>query len=259
MSKKRVFALIIFLALSITLVSEIVSAQSIWDNIKNTFSDPSSIGISNLSESPSFAKFLLFLLITLIVFAIMEFVPFIESKGWLAFFISVIIGILSSLYLKSEEVYTILLSYSTFGIVLTSIVPFLLLAVISKKLIDKGYSIFGKILWVVLGVVIVMKWLTATEIGAFGKVVYPVTLVLVLAMVIWENRIYYLIFKRQVREFKDTAKRENLANMEADLQSLGRRIRDSTSQEVTNQLIEEHNKLAAKYRKAGGAWNNWGG
>ncbi|MEI6058881.1 MAG: hypothetical protein WCP89_03865 [archaeon] len=237
----------------------VVSAETILDKLL-VFSQSPGHFWDNWFQGTSFAQFLLFLLVTLVVFAIMEFVPFIKSKGWLAFGISVIIGILSIAYIKPEEVYTILLSYTSFGIALTSLIPFLLVAVISKKLHDKGHTTFSKVLWIVIGVSVLMKWITADtkEIGTFGQVAFPLAVILILIMILWENKFYYFIFKRQIKDFREQYNTEQIADLRGELDRMGEEIRATTDSTVETTLVTKYNKKAAKLRAFGVNWKDWG-
>jgi hypothetical protein len=254
----KILGLILLSVLLISLVANFVAAQSIWQTITEKAWGPDAFSITTLTQGTWFAQFLIFLLITLIVYAISEWIPFLEEKSWLSFAISVIIGLLASVYLKSEEVYTILLSYSAFGIVLTSIIPFILIAVIAKKLNEKGHTMMGKVMWIALAVVIIMKWFTATEIGAFGKIAYPIVLILVAVMLIWENRLYLILFKKQVTEFKTQYNEEQIAELRGELDRMGEEIRATTDDNVQNVLIGKYNKKAAKLRKFGVNWKDYG-
>lgn len=231
-------------------VSALGEGNTLLDKIINSWSSEGHFW-DTWFNGTQFAQFLLFVLVTLIVFAVMEFVPFVEDRGWIGFGISVVIGILSTAYMKSEEVYSILLSYSAFGIAITSIIPFLLIAVISKKLHEKGHTMFSKVIWIVMGVAITMKYLTAdfSQIGAFGAFAYPLTILAIIVMVLFENWIYFRIFKSVVKGEISEANERYVAHLTAKMEKILDEL-DSASPSVRVRLQTEYDELKKKLNSA---------
>lgn len=251
--KKDVNKILLISLCSILLISffaGVVSAETILDKLTSAWNAPGHFW-DTWFQGTSFAQFLLFALVTLLVFAIMEFVPFVEDKGWLAFGISVIIGILSIAYLKPEEVYSILLSYEALGIALTSIIPFLLVAVISKKLHEKGHTMFSKVLWIVMGVVVSLKYITAetAQLGNFGLFAYPLVIVAIIIMILFENWIYFKIFKATIKGEVSEAGSLYVAHLSAKMEKILDQL-DSAGPETQKKLQEEYDKLKKKLDKA---------
>tara|TARA_Y100000034_G_C6868367_1_gene396007 strand:- start:164 stop:889 length:726 start_codon:yes stop_codon:yes gene_type:complete len=195
----------------------IVAAETVGGEILETISVGSlefgNFGkmLESFSEGTGFARFLFFMLVTLIVFGIVSFLPFMgERKPVLSFGISVIIGILSTFYLKDTEVYSILMSYGALGITLTVLIPFIIILLMSSKLYEQGYSFFSKVVWIIFGVVLIFRWLSAptSEIGVFGTWVYPISAIAVLIMFIWDRQIYKLFLSQKMVDKIDSLERQ---------------------------------------------------
>lgn len=141
-----------------------------------------------------FAKVLLFLLVLLLVYSVATFVPVIkDQKDWVKFGISAIVAWLSIMYLVSEEVYSILLSYQTLGIVLTTFLPFAIMLVFTIRwnIETPEYFWVSSALWIAFAVVLTMKyvmgvfdWWTGqpSSIGLFGILAYLFTFVACLVL-----------------------------------------------------------------------------
>lgn len=183
----------------------VVSAESILDKLLGDNIGSINLNLENLQRSTGFAQFLLFILVALIVFAVSGSMPFVKDNKYVQAGLAIIVGILATFYLKSTEIATILISYSALGITLTGIIPFIIIAVISKKLHEDEYGFFSKFVWIVFGVVTVVRYLSAdtTEIGSFGQLVYPLVLLATLGMIFFESKLW-----RRVRQGANKRLRE---------------------------------------------------
>ncbi len=195
MKKTRGLKFLIFLlVVSFIFISiNLVSAESIFQNLVGS-SDFNFPAIS-FGDSIWFSKLLLFFLVALIIFGISDALPFLgkpPKKDFIAIGLAIVVGILSVFYLDNTQVYSILLSYNVLGVTLSVIVPFVIIMALSYKLYRGGYAAFSGIVWIVFGVVLVVRWLSAdvSEIGAFGAWAYPITLILVLIFLFFQRRIY---------------------------------------------------------------------
>ena len=244
----KILALVFLSLFLISFLAGIVSAQTVFDDLKNGIS--SFLQSNNLKAGTGFAQILMFCLITLIIYAIAEFLPFIGDNGLVAFLISAIIGFLSVFYLKNEEIYTILLSYSTLGIVLTSIIPFIVIAVMSKRLFDQGYSWMSRIIWIAFGVVLLVKWLPSStaQIGQFGEWAYLLTFIGILIMVLFQNWIYFKIFKAVKGGDIDQAKRLLIQKTTTDYDEALEAYNKSVGKSTEADARKEVNRIANKLR-----------
>ena len=247
--------------LSFSFLVSLVSAETVLDTIKSWFAN-SSLDLSflqNLQDTVT-AQVLMFILVALIIYSIAEFIPFLERKDWVAVLISVIVAALATLYLKSEEIYTILLSYSALGIALTLIVPFILIFVLAKKLHEKGYGLAGRLLWAIFLVAILMKYLTADldEIGNFGTLFFILIALISLIMLLFQSKIFFRLFKAKLKGIRESSKAEALSEITAELVLLRDRINAAPDDSAAAPLIQKFNRLVKRQNDLGGNWKTWG-
>jgi len=87
------------------------------------------------------AKILLLIIITLIVYAVLSSIPTLESALFsedskiLGMLLSLVIGILSTIYLTPKDVFVTIMSYNALGITLGIAIPFLILLTFSTKIL----------------------------------------------------------------------------------------------------------------------------
>jgi len=221
--QKRSLNLLFLSVFTAVLALNFVSAQTVLQNVIDSFR--TSVG-GLVGTGPGFAQFLLFILVALIVYAIAEELPFVGKKGWIAGGVAIVISILSTFFLRSEEVYTILISYGALGITLTAILPFIVIAVISKRSHDKGYFFLSKILWIVFAVVTLFRLglSTASEIGTFGNFVYPIVLILTLIMLFLEGWFYLKLSGIQLKEGLTRSQKLQAFRITAEIEDLQKQL-----------------------------------
>ncbi len=244
MSKK--VGLIVFSLLALSLFAfSFVSAETVFESIVSSFSIniPAFSSETNFFQGTLFQQILVFFLVALVVYAVAEFIPFLESKNWVAIVFSLIVAALSTFYLNAQDLNSILVSYSAFGIVITAIIPFFLIAVISKKSHDKGFPLLGKVLWIAFILVTLIRWLSMDvsqvaggSLGGLTKWVYPLLVLIALAMLFSERWIYFRIFRSVMRGEMDDAKRMNLARLQGKLAQVREEFDSATTPEVKAQL-----------------------
>ena len=197
--KKRGILLLIFGLIFLGVFLSFVSAESILDKVLNTTNTEL---FSKFLEGTSFAKFLLFLLVALIIYGLGDFLPFTSQKPLVNSAIAVIVAYLSTMFLDSQEIYSILLSYSALGIVITGMVPFFMIAVIQFKAYERGYHYASKLLWIVYIFAIAIKWSSAdlADLGFFGSWAYPLLAIAAICLFIWESPLFKLLYKDRFRE-----------------------------------------------------------
>lgn len=221
--KKRATKLYLFVLVSFSLISLLTTIVIAQDTVLDRLIGPGGLSgvFENLSNSNLFAKTLLFILVALIVYAVAGSLPMMRGdKTYIAALISIVVALLATFFLKSQEINTILLSYGALGITLTGILPFVLIMIIAKQLADAGYGFLNRVIWAVFLIVTGVRWLTATpeDIGTFGTVVYPIIIAAVIIMFAIDKK-FWKWFKRGRREgFKEKveeAAHESVAGAEA--------------------------------------------
>lgn len=263
--KRGIRSLVVLTFVGILLLSSIalVSAETGFEAIGSWFSNI--LGGVNLGGATDLfsnqtlnTQILLFLLVTLIIYSIADSIPFLESKGWIAFGVSLIIGALATLFLKSQEINTILLSYGALGIGLTIVVPFIAAAVVSKKVYEKGHVIASRLVWLAVALAYIVKIGNAevSEIGKTGQLFSWIFLGGAIAMALWEQRVYIFLFKQQVKNARATSEAEALAEVTAQLVTLRDEIIKAPAG-TEAPLIQKYNRLVKRQNDLGGNWKPW--
>lgn len=86
------------------------------------------------NNSAGLALILLVALVVLAVYSVTSFIPIIDSNEVIKWAFSVIVGILCFFYVDITTIRTILITYETLGVVLTSVIPFLIIVVFTIKI-----------------------------------------------------------------------------------------------------------------------------
>lgn len=252
MHKKSLFSLFLLGFIVLCFVVPAVSAESILDKLTSKSGTDISTSFGNLVNSNGFVVFLLFVLVAVIVYSIAEFLPFIGQHGWVAGVISVVIAILATFYLNTEEVQSILLSYGALGIVLTVIVPFFAIAAVSKKSYDSGYPFLSKFIWAAFLIVLSIRFFTvdSDKIGNFGYVMYSLFAAAALAMIIMERWIYFKMFKMAMRGEVDQAKRFYIDDLTVKLERAQAELADARTPNAQAAAQRKVADLEAKIARA---------
>ena len=178
MNKKRFLAFIILPLLALSLFSSFVSAAA----ASNIATCPGTgyfekmyclwlggiTGVGDFNLSGELIKWLMLILIVILVFSILKYVDFPPSKKEgegtvMKLFLAIVIGVLATIFITTEELITIMQSYTALGIAIAIFIPILILAFFTLMVATKA-SPFGiflqKILWVVYGFYVLFKTLT---------------------------------------------------------------------------------------------------
>ncbi|PIN95566.1 hypothetical protein COU56_01205 [Candidatus Pacearchaeota archaeon CG10_big_fil_rev_8_21_14_0_10_31_9] len=98
------------------------------------------------------AKLLFLILIALVIYSVIETIPFLGKERNVAIkvVITAIVAFFATAYLTPQEIYAIILSYTSLGFVLAALIPFVILVFFSITLAKEhggGTKIFLKIVW----------------------------------------------------------------------------------------------------------------
>ncbi len=241
-----------------------VAAQSMWDSaLSNGGSFFKGIfGMVGDASEKVVAQWLLFFLVVLIIYAVSSAIPFLgENRHYtIRWLVSIIIGILAIFFLKGEEILTILQTYKTLGVALTVIVPFFVIAVVSKDLQDKQHGILSKFIWILFLGTLIVRYATVdvAEIGDFGKWAFWVTAIGSLIMIIWEGRVYFFLFKQEIRNARETAGAEALAGVTSKLEVIREEIEHAPNEAAAKASIAKYDRLVKRQNELGGNYRSWG-
>lgn len=230
-----------------------------FDDDWNTFFDKPFFKLDNSNGSGGFAKLLVFLLVFLILYALTPILPFFDERNWVSFAVSAIVAILSTFWLTKQEIIASLLAYNALGLVITGIVPWFAIAVISKRAHEKGYPMISKVLWIAFSILVVVRLFSGiTDYNL--KWAYFIILACTFVMLLWEHKIFYLLYKATRKEFASALKEVQTDKLLSDAADLADRIQTNTRNNLpTNTLIAAHNRVAKELRKKGVSYSDWSG
>ncbi len=144
-------------------------------------------------------KALFALLLFLIIYSVSDALPFLENKRKMAILISAIITYLSVMYITPNDFYTILVSYTTMAIVITSAIPLAVILALTYKLANNpsaGKIILQKVIMGTYALVLAYKLLelwgafglsTGVDAAKISKLAYPLyggTLLIIIILII---------------------------------------------------------------------------
>ena len=194
MRKRAQLFLISLLALTLIL-PHIVSAATPVENIKSIGSGIFEI-IRPLSETilgstPGgdllFAKVLLLLMMGAIVWSVLKNsgISFFQNTA-IIWILSIGVSILSIRWISAEMVGAILLPYTTLGVAVTALIPFIIFFFIIEVGFRGSPPIFRRISWIAFAVVFIGLWISRYEQLGDESFIYPVTAAIALLM-IWAD------------------------------------------------------------------------
>ncbi len=235
--------------------------ETIFGGLGDSIGFDSNLTDNFFAEGGPFTTVLLFLLVALIIYSLGNFMPFIQDKNWVSFMIAIVVALLSTIYLNKDEITTILFSYKALGIVLTGILPFFAIAVVSKRSYEKGHLFISKFLWVAFIIVILMRFVTginttveSDKISQFGKMTYSLLIIAASVMFLWERVLYKLIFKSKVKGEVDSMSLTGLSRAEAELARVQGQLSALSEEGLTgsdayNNLLKVEQSILKKLKK----------
>lgn len=167
MDKKRIFCLVILSLLAVSLVASMASAFWTNEEIKASIERWEQ---GTLDET--IAKYLFLVLITLVIFSALNHVNVIKQKG-IQVVLSIVIGFLSVTYLAPKTIWAMTSSYSALGLVLGTLLPFIVLLFFTFTATAEGSAnaratqiVLQYVLWIAF--VFYMIYTTAIMFGQSG-------------------------------------------------------------------------------------------
>ncbi len=168
------------------------------------------------------SKFLLIFLVVIVVYAIAGFLPFFdENKTGLKWTFAIVIGILSFLFVKTEDVKVLVTNYSALGIAITSVIPLIIILTITYQMREKyagPAAVINKVLLLIfLGFLLVQWYSYGTQVLDDDQELsalywlYPLCAFITLCWLFWEGRIQHWM-RRSKLEARDEAAGETVDN-----------------------------------------------
>ena len=121
--------------------------------------------------STNIAKYLLWALVSMLVYGISDKFPGLEGKEFIKIPFALIVGFLSMAYITPEEVISMMTAYNAMGFVLSTVIPFLILAFFTFDLAGKegtskeqvSYNVLATLMWVGFSLFMVVRAITTPE------------------------------------------------------------------------------------------------
>ncbi len=121
--------------------------------------------------SANIAKYLLWALVSMLVYGVSDKFPGLKGRDLIKVPFALIVGFLSMAYITPVEVYSMMTAYSAMGFVLSSVIPFLILAFFTFDLAGKEgepkekvtYNVIATLMWVGFSLFMVVRAFTAPE------------------------------------------------------------------------------------------------
>jgi len=259
----KILAFAILGIITISLLAGIVSAQgneeanrqataetgkSMGERIVDWWST-STLKISDQSKT-LLSKILLMALVILIVYSITAFLPFVPpGKDYINWLIATIIGILSFLFVSADNIRYIVTNYEALGVMLTSVLPFVVLLVFSYKLRENNPSIANIInpaLFIGFLLYVGSKWLTykpSENVIPELAYVYPLTVGLTVIWLVFERRISHYFFKKELLGDREKYERMNETMLSAESNKLTNLVTYVTDPKLIKELRDRQAQI----------------
>ncbi len=256
--KKEMKLVCISLALLflLTLVTSVANAKTVGDYIKEGLT---AITTGNNAEIASgiFVKILLMILVALLVYSVSDFLPFMGEKDSVKWLISIVVAVLSFLFVKEGSIQYIQGIYESLGIALTTFIPIVIIFVFTAKFREKHFEkspvmvlIVNKGIGILFGLYMLVRWLTLTvntDVETELLWVYPLTAALLIVWMVWlEDWVTFRIFKEKMKGEYEEADRLALANLNARLARNRDLIASGSGDKTLEELEKEQKSLMKK-------------
>ena len=199
------------------------------------------IGFSDNSKA-AISKLLLMFLVVMLIYSIISIMPFFPEgvgKEWIPWAVSIVVGILSFIFVSATDIKYILATYQGLGIILTSLIPLLIIIGFTVKFRESqwiGKSAFstamsGIIVKIIISIFmfyIVIKYIIITSTTAWAQVkqsdlfwFYPAALIIAGIWLFAERKVFELVHKEEQKVIADKATETQLnAALEARLSDI---------------------------------------
>lgn len=232
----------------ISMMGGIVSADSAWDDLKGFFTS----GDEDSALGMNFAKILLIALVAMIVYSIAAVIPFVSQNDGVRWSISIIIAVLSFLFISVADIRYILINYQALGVALTTFIPLVIIILFTWEFRKKSPAIAGVVNKLILTLFILYSgwnWLNL-DVGVSAlKWMYPLTVIIAIVWLIFEKWVYFKMAKSFLRGEVSEAGDLYVTHLAAKQQKILDQL-DSAGPETAAKLQKELNSLEAKIKKA---------
>ena len=167
-----------------------------------------------------FIKFLLFLMMFVIIQTILKKIDLFKDNLAVVRILSVAIPLLSIRFMSANNlIYGIMLPYGTLGIVLTTILPFLIIFL--GLHLSNAQGLARRIIWMCTITVYVVIWFNRAEnISDLGNQIYFWLTVIMILMFILDKRIHSYFQMYETGKFIHNADQSHIASLHAEYLTL---------------------------------------
>ncbi len=155
-----------------------------------------------------FEKFLLFVLILSLVYISLKNIEAVKSNPGVHWIIAIVIPMMAVRYIDMDWLAAIYLQYTAFGIIVTSILPFVLFFFLIET-VDKG--VVRKVGWIAFLVLYYGLWSTATNTTYAGF--YFWVIVLAVLFLIFDGTIYRYLLMEKMKAAGSNDVLEHIGNL----------------------------------------------
>ena len=194
-----------------------------------------------------FAKFLFLLIIFSVVWAALTQIDFFKENDWVLWIVSIAVSVLSTRFIASEKlIQTILLPYTTMGVVITAGLPFIIFSLVVTVGLKKSSQVVRRLAWVFFAVVFIGLWLSRIEEMGTSGYVYLVFAIASFIMIKMDGT-----FQRWQRVM-EVEKELNVIDFETYTRLLKRRDELQDAMLIAKKTGADSRKIAALGGKLGG-------
>jgi hypothetical protein len=222
-----------------------------WFGGSGTTTNPTP-GYSNIfgltkAQATIVSHILLGILFLIIIFTIVEVLPFFPSNGFVKFLVSIIVTVLAMMLLPAADIEAVMGTYQALGIVLTSIVPFLVMLAFTIKWDERHpqYRFVSTIIWIGFVVYLALRWKDMPA-DATLKWAYPITLLLAILFVLFKGWFVKMAIRSGIKG--DFAKFDRLtrAEMKAEVALVDEKIKALKGKAQTPSVLADIEELEDK-------------
>jgi len=183
MNNKKFLVIGLLSLFMISMIAGVVGANAFTDFMSDIGKDgkflPNVFGSTPESQT-GIAKILLITLVVLLVYSVADSLPFlggVEKEG-VRWAFSIIVGILSFMFVTTDIIRAILTNYEALGVALTSIIPLIILMVFVARLRTTHAAIANvvdKPLFLIFGIYLFVRWVSLAGEGNGYAWIYIIT------------------------------------------------------------------------------------
>ncbi|RMD67497.1 hypothetical protein D6817_01485 [Candidatus Pacearchaeota archaeon] len=239
----------------IALLSSLASAQ-FADKVQRVVNDAADairpitdavIGELNLGSPGNslFGSILIIILVFTLVWTVLEKIEIFSTHRWVLWLLSIVVTLLATRWVGSQDwVQTVILPYSTFGITISAIFPFVLFFLfLNVGFQGATYSFIRKTGWLFFAVVFIGLWFSRYDELANAKWVYPIVALLAFLMMFFDGTVSKFFMHQKLARAQATFAQDAINSLLEKRQRVQNLMREGIlTPEEGERQIQELNK-----------------